>query len=641
MTRETSGPGLSPDGEVSFSTRTLVDLVVRRELGARKTLALVGLSGGAVVLEVLGISLFYPLLSALLGVRPDASTFLPQGNEVGLLGGLFLILMVFTIRAGFQMLTYRYLAGMVADAMRRCAQRLAKRYLYEPSADFGLRDPESIVRNMTHFVRGPYQGFLLAFGQAAADSMLALGLVAVALAVSPVAMAITAIVLMVLISFQRFVFGRIFYKLGTQSADLAAREIDQINTMIEAGQELRVFRIRDAFLGRFADLQEAFQRNNTLFDFYRRLPPVTTEWTFLIGFTVTIIIMWLIKGEGASLVTDLAVLAIVAFRGIPAGNRLSQSLNTLDHSRASLSILLKEVYGCQADVSAEGRHTEDEVGGRPSEIMSFRESLQLDAVSLRYSSMKDSHNESNGGKPAGVRDVDLVVWKGEFVCISGPSGAGKSTVVGLALGLLEPQQGVVRVDGVPRMPGGEIDSVAYVPQSPFIMNASISTNVRFDFGPDDFAAGYAGEVAEGTDTTEVDQALRDAGLNSFADELSVVDRPVGARGARLSGGQMKRLALARALFRKPGLLVLDEVTAGLDLETERRLIQRLSELKRERAILCVTHRPEVLSAADRIYILREGRVAAVGSFQELREKFDMATLLGESDSPDGASHQHE
>ena len=173
----------------------------------------------------------------------------------------------------------------------------------------------------------------------------------------------------------------------------------------------------------------------------------------------------------------------------------------------------------------------------------------------------------------------------------GGSGSGKTTLVDLITGLLQPQAGEVRIDGVPL---DEIDlsswrrMIGYVPQEHLLIHDSVSVNVTL------------GDPAVGTE--EVVRALKDAGAWDFVSSLPEgIDASVGERGSRFSGGQQQRIALARALLHRPRLLILDEATSGLDPASEDAVWAAVQRLRGSTATVAISHQAALTSVADRIY----------------------------------------
>jgi ABC-type multidrug transport system fused ATPase/permease subunit len=243
----------------------------------------------------------------------------------------------------------------------------------------------------------------------------------------------------------------------------------------------------------------------------------------------------------------------------------------------------------------------------------FVASIEVENVSFAYP----------GKRHPAIRNVTLSIPIGASIAIVGPSGAGKTTLIDILLGVLPPDEGRVVVSGLPplgavaKWPG----ALSYVPQDVVIANGSVRENV---------ALGYPSEAA--TDEL-VMSALKIACLDDFVSELPQgVDTPVGERGAKMSGGQRQRLGIARAMFTKPHLLVLDEATSSLDGETEASISAAIHALRGSTTVLMIAHRLSTVRNADTVIYMANGVVHSVGTFEEVRAAvpdFDrQAKLMG-------------
>ena len=231
-----------------------------------------------------------------------------------------------------------------------------------------------------------------------------------------------------------------------------------------------------------------------------------------------------------------------------------------------------------------------------------RGTLEFDHVEFRYPTRRDV---------AALHDFSLSVKPGETVAIVGPSGAGKTTLFQLIQRFYDPEAGSVRIDGVDLRnadPAEVRARIAMVPQETVIFGASARDNLRYGRwdAPDD--ALWA--AAEAANAAEFLHKLPE-GLDTF----------LGEGGARLSGGQRQRVAIARALLRDAPILLLDEATSALDAESERLVQEALERLMAERTTLVIAHRLATVRAAERIIVMREGRIVEQGNH---------AALIGES-----------
>jgi subfamily B ATP-binding cassette protein MsbA len=217
----------------------------------------------------------------------------------------------------------------------------------------------------------------------------------------------------------------------------------------------------------------------------------------------------------------------------------------------------------------------------------------------------------DGHEPV-LQDVSCLIRPGEHVAIVGPSGVGKTTLVSLILRFYKPTQGEIWFDGLPASEyevGALRQRIGYVSQSTLLLSGTISDNLRYG-NP---------EASE----EQVARAVRVAGIHDYIVSLPQgYDSPVGERGVNLSEGQKQRLAIARALIKTPDILVLDEPTSSLDSVVEKSIFDALPTLVRDKTLFVVAHRLSTIQNSDRILLLNEKRLIAVGTHQELLESND-------------------
>jgi ABC-type multidrug transport system fused ATPase/permease subunit len=294
---------------------------------------------------------------------------------------------------------------------------------------------------------------------------------------------------------------------------------------------------------------------------------------------------------GAAVVPVLALYAAAAYRVMPAIQQIYTGATNLRY----LADLVRLI---RAELELPGRSA-GTVAAEPRRAILQKE-LRLQDVTFCYS----------GADSPVLRSLTLSIPRNSRVGVVGTTGSGKSTLVDVMLGLLTPQSGSLLVDGVEVTPA-EVrawqDRVGYVPQTIYLSDDTIRRNVAFGVPEADI------------DDAAVERAAEMAGMHRFIAEEAGrgYDTVVGERGVRLSGGQRQRIGIARALYRDPEVLILDEATSSLDNTTELEVMNAVRGLTGRKTIVIVAHRLSTIRDCDQLVVLDHGRVVEHGTWDEL------------------------
>ena len=250
-------------------------------------------------------------------------------------------------------------------------------------------------------------------------------------------------------------------------------------------------------------------------------------------------------------------------------------------------------------------------GGREPVSSTRASSVEFSNVSFRYAR-----------EGFGIDDLSFRAGAGEFVGIIGPTGGGKSTVLDLAQGFYEALQGRILIDGqdIRDLSIGEVRRhISVVPQDAWLWNETVLANIIYP--------------ETQPDTALVEQVVRDAQLAEFIESLpNGLDEHLGPKGLDLSGGERQRIAIARALYRKAGLVLLDEPTSALDARTEFHLTAALESLRRRSTLIVVAHRLKTVINADKILVIDGGRIVESGAPEELKRGSGLFAMMYEMQS---------
>lgn len=334
------------------------------------------------------------------------------------------------------------------------------------------------------------------------------------------------------------------------------------------------------FRERAGELARLYIRN----DVVRSVPPAALQ----IGVMLCLLIVVLASGPGADLTGFVPLAGVYAFAFL----RLAPSLSDIATQMIQVSERLpyaEAVYAAlHAGSSVVGR------GTRP--VKPFSIAIQLEHVTFNYRNRDGT-----------LDDVSLELSKGQTLALVGPSGSGKSTIADLIVGLIEPGEGRVTIDGEDLR---TLDTrawqrqIGYVSQDPFLLNATVTANIAFTF--------------DAIDQSAIEAAARAADAHAFIMALpDGYQTMLGDRGLKLSGGQRQRIAIARALYRNPAVLIFDEATSALDSLAEVEVQGAIANAARHHTVIIIAHRLSTIEGADSIAVLDRGCLVEQGTHARL------------------------
>jgi ABC-type multidrug transport system fused ATPase/permease subunit len=319
------------------------------------------------------------------------------------------------------------------------------------------------------------------------------------------------------------------------------------------------------------------------------MPRLWLEVMAIGGLTGLVGVMLSAGNEPKEIVPVVGLFAATAFRVLPSVNKVVGSRQLLKVSRNAIETIYSDLQLPLLNKT-----------GLNKETLAF-ETLQVENLTFAYEGIADSV----------LNDVNVHIQKGEAVGFVGQSGSGKSTLIDIMLGLLEPQNGSVSINGqtIENVKQSWQQQIGYIPQTIFLMDDSLRRNIAIGISDNEI------------DELAIVEALKSAQLEEFVASLPEgLDTVVGERGVRLSGGQRQRIGIARALYHRPSVLVLDEATSSLDTETEHGVMQAVQALQGDKTVIIVAHRLSTVEYCDRLYRLDAGRIVDEGTFDEVMNR---------------------
>lgn len=316
--------------------------------------------------------------------------------------------------------------------------------------------------------------------------------------------------------------------------------------------------------------------------FLSSVPKPIMEALCIVGLMGAIIVEISITSTNPTeFVGTLAVFAASAFYLLPSANKMAEYLASIIHNGVVIHKIGEE-YGKIRDMDL-GQTKEQNYSP-----VSLEKEIRVEDLTFSYPDAEE---------PV-LSHVNVTIPKNKSVAFIGPSGAGKTTMVDLILGVLKPQEGKITVDGrnISESYRGWHDKIGYIPQTIYMLDDTIRNNIAFGKGED-------------VRDEDIWEALRQAQLDEFVSSLEDgLDTMIGEAGVRLSGGQRQRIGIARALYRKPEVLVLDEATSALDTETEAAVMEAIDGLQGTLTMLIIAHRLSTIKNCDMVYHVENGGV---------------------------------
>lgn len=317
------------------------------------------------------------------------------------------------------------------------------------------------------------------------------------------------------------------------------------------------------------------------------IPSKTIEFVGIFGVAISLLIIVLMGGtENYSIIQTFAVFVYAILKLLPCVTGMTSYINNFTFfstSVESISNDLEEVKKLEDSIDKIGNY----------ETTPFESEIKIDNVSFAYTDALEKNVLSN---------VSFVIKKNTFVAISGDSGAGKTTLIDIILGLLKPTEGVVFCDNkdINKNVRGWRDNISYIPQNIFLTDDTIRNNVTF------------GLASKNKDDARIWDALEKAQLKEFVENSPKgLDTVIGERGIRLSGGQRQRIGIARAFYRNTNIIVFDEATSALDYETEKNILNHVSEYSKDHTLIIITHRLNTIEVCDYIFRIDGGTLRCV------------------------------
>jgi ABC-type multidrug transport system fused ATPase/permease subunit len=558
---------------------------------------LVPIAGLAALIEAAGALAVFGLLRLvvdpeLVRTTPVVSRLwqsFPGGEPRAVVALLALGVGVFyLLRAAFLSWAEWVRQGIVYGSSAIAAERLLARYL---AADYPFhvrRRSATLIEPMT---RASDIAFELCAGSAVnvlAEIVTIVALAIVLLASAPPITLITVAIVLGLVLVPIILTRRSWERIGATERRLFQQQLHLLQQSLGAIKDVKVTGRQPFFEEHFRDVKRELGATKQRRAWAASLARLGVEATLIISMLIVVFLVMRSGVPSGDIVSVLALFAYTGFRVVPSANRIMLNVGYIREASPWIRGMDDDMRELKPPSPRPFAH----------DTPMLRETLISDDVSFQY---------EDALAPA-LDHVSFTVQRGQSIGIVGPTGAGKSTLVDVLLGLLLPTSGRVLVDGQP-LEGRERAwqrQMGYVSQDVYLLDDSLRRNIAFGI-PD-------GAIDEARLARAVSQARLDEVVTGLPAKLETV---IGENGVRLSGGQRQRVAIARALVHDPPVRVFDEAPAALDSQTEREVTEAIAAVHGTRTVIAIAHRLSTVKDCDQLIYLRDGKVAGIGTYQEL------------------------
>ena len=546
----------------------------------------------ASLLELIGLSLIFPIAGLFLNSSTTINNLIiskfiyffdvPSNEIMPYVLSLFLI---FYILKTFFLIWYTWFENkFLFSFQENLSSNLFKKYTKQNFNYFYNRNSAEFLRNVLHEV-SQFSVYLMAMSKFLLEVVILFGIVSFLIYIN---WFLTLVVISIFFSVTFIYFSFFKEKLNNwgllrQTAD--KRRIQFMQESFDGLKNIKVLSREDFFFNKFKKHNLDLYSLSSKVSFLQNLPRLIFELLTIFSVIVIFFILFKDKTHLAQIIQLLVVYVAASFKLMPSVNRILGSLQLMKFNWPSVNILFNEYQNFK----------EEDKQNLTKKII-FKKEILVDIKNFKHN--KDSKFE--------VKNIKFTISKGQKIGLIGRSGAGKSSLVDILLGVFKPNEGDVKIDGTPIFSNlkGWQNLIGYVPQKIIILDDNLRNNILF---------GLSNETYK---DTAICKLIEKMNLQSLLSRLpNGLDGTLDEKGINLSGGEIQRIGICRALIYDPQILFLDEATSSLDTFTESQILEEIKNFK-DKTIVSIAHRINTLRNCHKIYHVENGTIVDSGDFNK-------------------------
>ena len=518
-----------------------------------------------------------------------SSTFGVENNQQFLILLGFLVFALLIVSLIFKLLTNYLQVRFVQMREYTIGKRLIESYLYQPYSWFLSRHSADLGKNILSEVQQLISEGMAPMIELIAKSMAALTLIVLLVIVDLKLSLIVGLTLSAAYLIIFYFVSKYLSRSGEVRLMNNKLRFITVNEAFGAVKEVKIGRLEENYIKRFSNSAQIYAHVQSSQRAVSQLPRFVLEAVAFGGILLMIIYSMYKEDNFNSALPIISLYVFAGYRLLPAVQKIYESFTQLTYITPSLDKLHDDIKNLKPFNK-----------NQDQDILPFNKSITLKNVYYNY---------PNASRET-LKDISLSIHAKSTIGFVGVTGSGKTTMVDIILGLLEPQQGTLEIDGkiiTKQNSRSWQRSIGYVPQQIFLADDTISANIAF------------GLETKNINQETVEKSAKIANLHEFVmmELPNQYQTTIGERGIRLSGGQRQRIGIARALYHNPQLLILDEATSALDNQTEKVVMDAIDNLDKNITIIQIAHRLNTLKKCDRIFVLEKGELKKEAKYDEL------------------------
>ena len=529
------------------------------------------------LLEVIGVGVIIPFISILLSEDLFSGLDLfflneffkdKSQNEIIILITVFIILF-FLLKNIFILIVFRNIFKYVSKFSSLIRNSLFKGYISQDYKDFSKEDQSRLVSNISNVTYDFSNNFLSSILIFLSEFLVILSIF-IFMLFFKFWLSITLILIIIIMSFLYFkIIAPKLKNYGSSRLESEENVIKYCKLGFQNIKELKIFSKELFFFNIFKKNTRNSEDSNFFYNFSAQFPRIGIEIFSVFGICLLIIFMVLYDFKTEKIISLLAFFGVAIFRMIPSINRLMFSYQTIRYNKKTLDVIYEEIYKLKNQSLSFNKFQKE---------FNFLSKISYKNISFNYAN-----------KSSLIENGSFIINKGDLVGITGDSGSGKSTLLDIMIGLLKPVKGEIYLDDKRIDTNSWQNICGYVSQNLFFYNDTVAKNIAF------------GEPDENINNEQINNCIKICQLENFLKENQEgIKTYIGENGNRLSGGQRQRLAIARALYRNPEILFLDEATNALDEGLETKIINSIRDFNSSMTIVLVSHNKKLITMCNNV-----------------------------------------